>query len=241
MIEDFGRRHVLVTGAANGIGAACARKFHERNAVLTMVDVEIGPLEDLARSLASAFQSVDLRDPLQIDKLLHQISTPDIVINNAGMNIDAGFLDYSGREIQDIISINLLAPISIMRAFAPSMIANGRGVIVNVTSQLAFRGSPNRAIYGACKAAISHLTQSLAAEWGPHGVRVVGVAPGRTATRMTHAIRASIKAEDLAQSVPLGRFGTAEEIAEAVCFMASDRATYVHGSTLVVDGGFLSR
>jgi NAD(P)-dependent dehydrogenase (short-subunit alcohol dehydrogenase family) len=238
VMEFLGKR-VLVTGAANGIGAECAKKFHTEGASLTLLDVESGALEKLSRQLDADFCAIDLS---QIDKLKRNIANigeQDVIINCAGVNIESGFLDYSDADWRRIFDVNLFAPLIIVRVLAPRMIERRGGVIVNISSQLAFRGSPNRSAYGACKAALAHMTQSLAAEWGPYGVRVVGVAPGRTATRMTEDIRAALPAQELARTVPLGRFGLPGEIAEAVCFVASERASYITGTTLVVDGGFL--
>lgn len=239
-MEFLGKR-VLVTGAAHGIGAATARKFHSLGAEITLLDIEAEALRTIADELRARATVIDLRVVFGNEKALRQLGDFDVLVNNAGYNIDAPFLAYESAEISDLLALNLLAPMAVMRAFAPGMISCGGGVVVNVCSQLAFRGSPNRTIYAASKAALVHLTQSLAAEWGPSGVRVVGIAPGRTATRMTEQIRSTISQEELAGTVPLARFGSPEEIADAVCFVASERAGYVSGTTLVVDGGFLSR
>jgi NAD(P)-dependent dehydrogenase (short-subunit alcohol dehydrogenase family) len=127
-----------------------------------------------------------------------------------------------------------------MQLVGRGMVERRRGVIVSIGSQTAFTGGENRAVYAAAKAAVSQLTRSAAVEWGPYGVRVVCLAPGRSLTRMTQeTARPGYTGDRGLARVPLGRWGTPEEIAKLVVFLASDTAAYVTGETLVADGGYV--
>ena len=127
-----------------------------------------------------------------------------------------------------------------MRAFGRGMVERKNGVILNISSQTAFSGGENRGIYAAAKAAVSQLTRSSAVEWGPHGVRVLALAPGRCLTRMTEQTAAPGYAGDRGLArVPLGRWGTPAEIAKLALMLCSDVASYVTGETVIADGGYV--
>ncbi|WP_170134896.1 SDR family NAD(P)-dependent oxidoreductase [Acuticoccus kandeliae] len=230
---------MLVTGAASGIGEATARRFADMGADLVLVDIAESVL-DLAGEIGAAAHIVDLSDARAIDRLAAGLALPDVLVNNAGILLDHDLAASAADDILRLVAVDFVAPILLMRAFAPRFLQARRGVVVNVSSQLAFCDSGGRAVYGACKAGIEHLTRSVATEWGAAGVRVVGVAPGRTATPLTKDIVSRTSNEDLKRTVALGRFASADEIAEAICFVASDAARYVTGTTLVVDGGYVA-
>jgi NAD(P)-dependent dehydrogenase (short-subunit alcohol dehydrogenase family) len=136
--------------------------------------------------------------------------------------------------------VDLMGVILLMRLIGAGMVTRGRGAIVNVSSQLAFAGAGTRAVYSAAKAGVAQVTRAAAVEWGPSGVRVNAVAPGRTLTRMTEPfLRDPADHARGLEHIPLGRFGQPEDVARAIVFLASDAAAYVTGHTLLVDGGWI--
>ena len=237
---QFLGQKVLVTGGARGIGAATAAAFADEGADVILADLDRDAMLAVAGAIGAGQVVVyDQADPLSIASLAEQAGPIDILVNNAGMLSNAALLETDEAELTKLIHVDLLGPVLLTRRIGAGMVQRQRGVIVNVSSQLAFTGAGGRAVYSACKAAISHFTGSIAAEWGPLGVRVVAVAPGRTETRMTEAIRASTPMEDLLATIALRRYGQPTDIADAIVFLASAKAAYITGTTLIVDGGYL--
>jgi NAD(P)-dependent dehydrogenase (short-subunit alcohol dehydrogenase family) len=239
---DFTGRRVLVTGAAGGIGSAMAAAFAAHGGKLILADIEAAAVEKLARELGggASFHQYDQSDAASIAALAAAVGPVDVLCNNAGM-IQAGpFLEQSPEIIQKIIAIDLTGPMLLARHIGEGMVARGRGVIVNTASQLAFHGAATRAAYAAAKAGLVQFTKSAAAEWAPHGVRVVALAPGRTLTPMTTPFLATEeqRREGL-KHIPAGRYGSREEMAKLALFLASDAASYVVGETLIADGGYV--
>lgn len=239
---EFTGRRVLVTGAAGGIGSAMAAAFAAHGGDLILADVDGEAVEKQAKELGrgATFQQYDQGDAASIMALAAAVGPIDVLCNNAGMNQAGPFLEQSPEIIQRIIAIDLTGPLLIARQVGEGMVARGRGVIVNTASQLAFHGSATRAAYAAAKAGLVQFTKSAAAEWAPHGVRVVALAPGRTLTPMTAPLLSTEeqRREGL-KAIPAGRYGSAEEMAKLALFLASDAASYVVGETLIADGGYV--
>jgi len=236
---DFTGRRVLITGAANGFGQAAARRFHAQGASLVLADIEAEPVKALAAQLGAQAFVFDQADAPSIGELAAAVGTVDVLINNAGALVAKPLLDTSEAEARHLIDTDFLGVFLLTQHFGRLMVAQGRGVIVSVGSQTAFCGGENRGIYAAAKAAVSQLTRA-AIEWGPHGVRVVCLAPGRSITRMTQQTAAPGYSGDRGLSrVPLGRWGSAQEIADLIVFLASDAAAYIAGETLIADGGYV--
>lgn len=237
---DFTGRRVLLTGAAGGLGRAMAAQFAANGATLVLADREPEPLRTLARDLgiAADCHGYDQGDVRSVQALAAAVGPVDVLVNNAGVMLLKPLLDADAHEIMRVFAIDVIGPVLLANAVAPAMIARGSGVIVNIGSQLAFCGAPNRGVYAAAKAALLQFTRSAAAEWGPAGVRVVGAAPGRTVTPMNEAVLRAEGEGGLAR-IPLGRYGTAMEAAKLVLFLASPAASYITGETVVADGGFL--
>jgi NAD(P)-dependent dehydrogenase (short-subunit alcohol dehydrogenase family) len=237
---DFTGRRVLVTGAANGFGEATARAFAQRGANLVLADIEDEPLRQLAAELGCECQVFDQADPQSVERLAQAVGVLDVLVNNAGVLIARPLLDTTLEDIRRLIDTDLIGALRLMQAVGRGMVERQRGVIVSIGSQTAFSGGENRAVYAAAKAAISQLTRAAAVEWGPHGVRVVCLAPGRSITRMTRETAKPGYAGDRGLSrVPLGRWGSVDEVAATVVFLASDAAGYITGETVVADGGYV--
>jgi NAD(P)-dependent dehydrogenase (short-subunit alcohol dehydrogenase family) len=237
---DFTGKRVLVTGAANGFGAAFCELLATHGATLVMADIEKAPLDALADRLGAERHVFDQSNAASIAALAASVGTVDVLINSAGILIAKPLLETEDNDIRRLVDIDFIGVALLMRAFGAGMVAQERGVIVNLSSQTAFCGGENRAIYASTKAAIAQLTRAAAVEWGPSGVRVVAIAPGRCMTRMTQATAAPGYTGDRGLArVPLGRWGEAEEIAKLIVFLASDAAGYITGTTLVADGGYV--
>jgi len=149
-------------------------------------------------------------------------------------------LETSLEEIRRTIDVDFVGALRLMQLIGGGMVERRRGVILSIGSQTAFSGGENRAVYAAAKAAVSQITKSVAVEWGPHGVRVVCLAPGRSLTRMSrNTVKEGQSGDRGLARVPLGRWGTAEEIAKLAMFLVSDAAAYITGETVIADGGYV--
>jgi NAD(P)-dependent dehydrogenase (short-subunit alcohol dehydrogenase family) len=236
---DFSGRRVLITGAANGFGLAMAERFAEQGATLILADIEPGPLEAAARRLGAESQVFDQADSASVQALCEAAGVVDVLVNNAGVLVAKPLLETSVDEIRRLVDVDFIGVCQLMQGIGRGMVARRRGVILSIGSQTAFCGGENRGVYAAVKSAVSQLTRAAAIEWGPHGVRVVCLAPGRSITRMTAATAAPGYTGDRGlQRVALGRWGTVEEVANSAVFLCSDAASYITGETLISDGGF---
>ena len=238
---DFTGRRILLTGAANGFGAAMAELFHAAGAQLVLADIEEQALAAVAARCGGAETHVfDQADPLSVERLAEAAGAVDILINNAGVLVAKPLLETSLEEVRRTIDIDFVGALRLMQFVGKGMVERRRGVILSIGSQTAFSGGENRAVYAAAKAAISQLTKSAAVEWGPHGVRVLCLAPGRSLTRMSRqTVKEGQSGDRGLARVPLGRWGPAEEIAKMAMFLVSDAAAYVTGETVVADGGYV--
>lgn len=162
----------------------------------------------------------------------------DALVNNAGVAVFAPVLETSDADWRRIMAVNLTGPFLCTKAAAPLMREHGGGAIVNITSISAVRASTLRSAYGTSKAGLAHLTKQLAVELASLGIRVNGVAPGPVETAMAKAVHTPAIRADYHDAIPLNRYGLEEELAEAIFFLCSDRASYITGQILAVDGGF---
>jgi len=239
---DFTGCRVLITGAAGGIGSAMAAAFAAQGGEVILADIETDSLAEQADALGNGatFLQYDQSDGASIAALAAAAGPVDVLCNNAGMMQAGSFLEQSPDIIARMIAVDLTGPLLVARHIGEGMVARGRGVIVNTASQLAFHGAAYRTAYATAKAGIVQFTKSAAAEWAPHGVRVVALAPGRTLTAMNAPLLATEeqRAEGL-KHIPAGRYGSREEMANLALFLASDAASYVVGETLIADGGYV--
>src|SRR5437899_6529598 len=235
----------LITGGTSGIGRAVANKLAALGIHVIVVgrNVERGKktvAEIRAAGGKAGFISSDLRGAESARELARKAielgnGHVDILINNAGIYPFGPTHEMTEEMFERVYSLNIKAPYFLVAELAPLMAKRGKGAIVNVSTMVADYGAPGMSLYGSSKAAINLLTKVWAAEYGPSGVRVNAVSPGPTRTEGTEAMGEAL--EQLAAQAPAGRPATADEIAEAIVFLATDRASFIHGITLAVDGG----
>ena len=237
---DFAGKRVLVTGAANGFGAAMAKAFAAQGAALVLADLEADRLREVARSVGAEAHVFDQSDPASVERLAAAAGELDVLVNNAGMLVAKPLLETSLEEIRRLVETDFIGVARLMQLIGRGMVERRRGVVLSIGSQTAFSGGENRGVYAAAKAAVSQITRAAAAEWGPHGVRVLCLAPGRSLTRMTaETARPGYTGDRGLARVPLGRWGTAEEVAKVAVFLASDASSYITGETVIADGGYV--
>jgi len=241
-------RTAVVTGASRGIGRAIATLFAQEGANVTLVSRSAEALGDVfaeisragGRAIAVAVDVTADEAPQQIvDRTLAEFGGLDILVNNAGGNSFMAPLEtmrFSGW--QKTMALNLDSAVRLIQAALPPMKASGRGSIINVSSVTGLRGSPLMSHYGAAKAAVISLTQSLGIELATQGVRANALVPGWIETDLTGFARTDESIEDtLIGRVPMARWGTADEIAQGALFLAGDASSFMTGQSLILDGG----
>jgi NAD(P)-dependent dehydrogenase (short-subunit alcohol dehydrogenase family) len=236
----------LVTGAARGIGLAVAKRFLADGWRVALLDIEASLLEKsvtaLERPDATLAVTCDVSDANAVTaaftRIEHQFGRLDALINNAGVAVFAPLMETSDADWSRVLAVNLTGPFLCTKAAVPLMRNHGGGAIVNITSISGLRASTLRSAYGTSKAGLAHLTKQLAVELAELGIRVNGVAPGPVDTAMAKAVHSAEIRADYHDAIPLNRYGLEEELAEAVFFLCSDRASYITGQVLAVDGGF---
>ena len=241
-------KSALITGSSRGIGRAVARELaHQGWAVginyLTRRDKAQELVEELTGEgcQAAAFQA-DVADGAAIEEMVRRLTQTfgpvELVVNNAGVAGQSLFQDISDEMWNRYLAVNLGGARNTIKAVLPHMISEKRGCIVNISSIWGQRGASCEVAYACTKAAIIALTRSLAMELAPSGIRVNCVAPGVINTDMVQVLGQDTL-DDLARETPLGRLGTPEDIAAAAAFLASERAGFITGQVLTVDGGFI--
>ena len=232
----------LVTGASGGIGGAIARALHGAGARVLLAGTRRPALEELARALGQgAFvATADLADPQSGDMLIKEAETAlgqlDILVSNAGLARDGLALRMKDEDWQKVIDVDLTAAFRLARAAMRGMMRRRWGRIIAVSSVVASTGNPGQANYAAAKAGLEAMVKAIAAELASRGITANSIAPGLIATSMTQALTEEQR-QRIAQTIPMGRIGTPEEVAACAVFLASEEARYITGHTLHVNGG----
>ena len=234
-------RVAVITGGASGIGAATARRFAAEGATVAVIDRDPAGAEAVADEIGGRAVALDVRDGDAVEHAVSQIvgalGRVDVLVNNAGTGDLRPLHTVDDKVWHRLIDVNLTGTFNATRSVVPHMLEAGRGTIVNNASLSGLMPTRNEAAYSAAKAGVIALTKSGALEYGPT-VRVNCVAPGHVRTPLTVVWEQVPEAfEPIAAAIPLGRIGEADEVAEVILFLASDRSSYVTGQTVVVDGG----
>ena len=242
-------KKALVTGASKGIGASIAIAMAQAGADVVLVgrsqdslSATRAAIENLGRSTESLIADVESRAQIsEAFKSIDQLNV-EIVVNNAGSISRAPAIEASLEDWDRIIDTNLNSVFQISQLCAKSMLAKGHGRIINIASLLSFQGGINVPAYTASKHAVAGVTKALANEWGAKGVTVNAIAPGYISTDNTQALRNDVdRNTSILARIPIGRWGTPEDLAAVAVFLASPAASYINGEIITVDGGWMGR
>ena len=243
-------RVAVVTGAARGIGLAIAEWFLRENYTVMLLDSDKATLDMAHSHIVNEFSRpenvlachCDVSDPAQVARAAAQVMARfgrvDALVNNAGVAVFKPALETSFAEWRSVMATNLDGAFLCAQTFGAIMVKAGSGAIVNIASISGLRASTLRIAYGTSKAALIHMTKQHAVEFGNSGVRVNAVAPGPVDTEMAKLVHTPAIRADYYDAIPQGRYGTPEEMADTVGFLCSDRASFINGQVIAVDGGF---
>jgi NAD(P)-dependent dehydrogenase (short-subunit alcohol dehydrogenase family) len=247
-MNDTASRTALVTGASTGIGRAIALALGRAGYDLAVTDLDAAWLSEVAADLQIAGRKVvpialELRSESSIAQAIERAAEAlgpiDLLVNNAGRALQQPATEVTSAEWNDVIDINLKGSFFLSTAFARDCIARKRsGVVVSMASTHGLTGLAGRSVYGISKGGIIQMTRMLAIEWAPHGIRVNAIAPATVLTPSREKMLSDPEARArMLVRIPLGRFPTADEVAAAVCYLASAAARSITGQVLVLDGG----
>ena len=233
----------LITGGANGIGKATARRFLTEGASVVVCDVNTDALNDIVNELKSlgtvSSWTVDVTNETMVqemvDGIIERYGSLDILVNNAGITADARLIKMTADQFDKVINVNLKGVFLCTRAVAPHMIERGSGRIINAASVVGLYGNFGQSNYVATKAGLIGMTKTWAKELGRYNICVNAVAPGFILTDMVRKMPEDILAK-MSSKTPMQRLGTVDEVASVYLFLASDESSYVNGATISVDG-----
>jgi len=233
-------KSALITGAGSGIGAVLAAHAARRGYRVGVLDIDEANARAVAAALAGAVAlAADVTDEGSVERAVSEFgAVPDLLVNNAAVTLFGSLIDQGIAGFRKVVDVNLLGTFIPAWIVGRRMVDRGSGVIINLTSINAITPRPNTGAYPTTKAAVAKLTEQMALEWGPAGVRVNSVAPGFIDAGMSAPFYADPEIrKQRGGRVPSQRLGAAEDIAAAVLFLASEEASYINGHQLVVDGG----
>lgn len=237
----------IVTGGASGIGKAMCAALRKEGARVAVADIDIKKAEEVAAEIGTPADAigvhVDVTKSASADQMAKEVEKKfgriDILVNNVGVRITKPFLDHTDADWNTMMAINLAGPFFCSRAVVPYLRKNGAGRIINTASIASFVGRPNRVAYVSAKSGLLGMTRAMAIDLGPMGITVNAIAPGSINSPM-NATQAEDAKNDWGKETPMGRWGRAEDIANAAVFLALDESSYITGADLKVDGGWVS-
>lgn len=239
----FDGKIVVVTGGESGIGLAAAQSLAQKGAKVITADLSATVTALDPQATIAAFKT-DVADPNAVQGLVDAVMRAhgriDCLIQSAGIGLDVPLVDTTPEQFDRIITVNLKGMFLVGQAVARIMVAQGSGAIVNIASVSGLRGNVGRAAYGASKGGVVTMSEVMAVELAQAGVRVNIVAPGPVETPLVAQLHDQEIRQSWYDTVPMRRYGTPDEIANAAIFLCSDEASYINGHTLVVDGGFMA-
>ncbi len=232
----------LVTGGAKGIGMSIASSLKQSKSTVFVWDIDEESGGETAREIDCRFMKVDVSDYEEVDgkmkEIVGEFGKVDILVNNAGITRDNLLLRMSEKDFDSVIDINLKSIYNTTRVVLPSMIKNRWGRIVNLSSVIGVIGNKGQANYAASKAGVIGFTKSIAREVATRGITVNAIAPGFIDTEMTKRLPESVR-ETYLKAIPVGRFGTPEDVANLILFLVSESASYITGQVINIDGGMV--
>ena len=232
----------LITGAAHGLGACMAEHAARRGYRVGVLDLDLDASRAIAEPIGGVALAADVTDPDQVEAAVQRLGdTPGLLINNAGILRVGPLLEQSVEDFCRVTDVNLNSVFIVSRIVARRMKGNGGGAIVNLASINAIHPSMSCGAYAAAKAGIVCLTQQMSLEWGEYGIRVNSIAPGFIDAGMSAPFFENPAIRELrGNAVPLGRLGSADDVAECAMFLASDAAAYITGQNISIDGGVIN-
>jgi 2-deoxy-D-gluconate 3-dehydrogenase len=247
---DLTGKKALLTGAASGLGLAMAEGLHEAGAAIGIIDVAADTLNVAARLGSSGAPAcgviANLSDPQKLETAFHEavelLGGLDILVNNVGITRRSPTEEHTLADWELVLRLNMTTTFLMSKLAAQVMLKQGHGKIINIGSLYSFTGGPNQLGYTASKGAVRQMTMAMSNEWAGRGINVNAIAPGYIATPLNAVMRADPEwHRRVMDRVPIGRYGTPDDLKGTVIFLASAAADYISGITLPVDGGFLGR
>ncbi len=242
------QKRILITGATKGIGLAAAEEMAQLGAELMIVARTAGDVDQQLKRLGQWSPvyglAADLSQKAEREKVIaavrEQWPALDVLVNNVGFNIRKSVTEYDSEEVEQILDTNLRSAFELTRGLYPQLREGNYPVVINVASVAGLVDVRSGAPYGMTKAAMLQMTRHLAAEWGAEGIRVNAVSPWYTRTPLTDPVLSQPdRLRGIEAATPLGRVAEAEEVAAAIAFLAMDKASYITGQNVVVDGGMM--